>query len=145
MPYKDPTRRREYSRQWIADRRASWFAGKICALCGGMQDLELDHTDPTTKVSHRIWSWSEARREAELAKCRVLCKACHGKKSATEVSRGEELPQARLKEADVRMILASSLSYAVLAAQYGVDKVTIGKIKRGEKWKHISKALSANG
>jgi len=49
----------------------------------------VDHVDPMTKdpmaVKHNaIWAWSMKRREAELAKCQVLCVECHLSKSAQE-------------------------------------------------------------
>lgn len=81
MPYADAAIRGEYQRQWVAARRADWFAGKTCAWCGSADDLQLDHVDAATKVSHRIWSWARERREAELAKCRPLCRPCHQKKT----------------------------------------------------------------
>jgi hypothetical protein len=40
-------------------------------------ELEVDHVDPELKVSHKVWTWAPARRAGELAKCQVLCKACH--------------------------------------------------------------------
>lgn len=81
MPYNDPERQKQYQRQWIARRRAVWFADKVCAGCGSTSSLELHHLDPSTKVTHRIWSWAKERREAELAKCQVLCFDCHLQKS----------------------------------------------------------------
>jgi hypothetical protein len=81
VPLASRDARREYARKWMAARRAAWFAGKCCDVCGSAESLELDHVDPATKVSHRIWSWSESRRLTELAKCRSLCKACHKKRS----------------------------------------------------------------
>lgn len=81
MPYADPDKQREYMRKWIHDRRVAWFADKFCIWCGGRERLELDHIDPSLKVTHRIWSWAEAKREVELAKCRVLCRPCHMYKS----------------------------------------------------------------
>jgi 5-methylcytosine-specific restriction endonuclease McrA len=81
MPYKDPGRQREYVRNWLAKRREEWFADKACVRCGTTSNLQLDHVDAATKVSHRIWSWSQERRDAELAKCQVLCQPCHEKKT----------------------------------------------------------------
>lgn len=81
MPYTDPDKQAKYQREWIAQRRAEWFAGKSCAWCGSAEELQLDHVDPATKVSHRIWSWSDSRRNAELAKCQVLCRPCHEQKA----------------------------------------------------------------
>jgi len=73
---------RAYQRAWKAARRAAWLAGKVCAHCGATENLEIDHIDPAAKVSHKIWSWAPERREAELAKCQVLCKRCHRLKTS---------------------------------------------------------------
>lgn len=84
MSYSSKEAQREYQRKWMAKRRSDFFSGKSCASCGATDNLELDHIDPTTKVSHRIWSWSATRRAAELAKCQVLCAECHDQKSLRE-------------------------------------------------------------
>lgn len=68
---------RDYRRRWIQERRAAFFADKECDKCGSADRLELHHRDPETKLSHKIWSWAESRRRAEIAKCVVLCNACH--------------------------------------------------------------------
>lgn len=81
MPYLDNVRQREYQRTWVAARRAAFFKDKACVVCGSDMDLELDHIDPSTKVSHSIWSWGETKRAEELVKCQVLCFGCHRKKT----------------------------------------------------------------
>lgn len=81
MPYIDKERQREYSRNWVANRRALYFKDKVCTKCGGTDRLELDHIDPVLKVSHNIWSWSEIRQRAELVKCQILCFKCHKAKT----------------------------------------------------------------
>jgi hypothetical protein len=68
---------REYARRWVAARRAAWFKDKSCAKCGATESLELHHLDPSTKIANCIWSWAQARRDAETAKCIVLCYGCH--------------------------------------------------------------------
>ena len=87
MPYADKDAQREYQRLWMRRRRDQYFSGKSCSSCGSVENLELDHIDPSGKVSHRIWSWSDARRSEELAKCQVLCSACHDLKSSSELTR----------------------------------------------------------
>jgi len=77
MPYKDREAKRRHAREWVRTRRAAWFADKRCAHCGSTERLELDHIDPTQKVSHRIWTWSRSRLAAETVKCQVLCENCH--------------------------------------------------------------------
>ena len=81
MPYADPERQREYQRDWIAQRRTEWLADKSCGVCGSREDLQVDHIDSSKKVSHRIWSWTPERRDAELAKCQVLCWPHHKEKT----------------------------------------------------------------
>ena len=75
---------REYKRNWVAARRGEWMADKSCVQCGSTQSLEVDHIDPTQKVSHRIWSWAIPRRDAELAKCQILCTECHKAKTLAD-------------------------------------------------------------
>ena len=87
MPYKDANKQRAYQRAYNARRRAEWFEGKKCALCSSVDDLELHHPDRQQKVSHRLWSWTFTRREAELAKCIVLCRSCHKAASAAQRAR----------------------------------------------------------
>ena len=85
-PYHpSPAYRREFQRHWMAERRAAWFAGKCCVACGSSERLELDHIFPATKVTHAVWSWSEARRAEELAKCQPLCHECHKSKTIGEM------------------------------------------------------------
>jgi hypothetical protein len=81
MPCSTPEQQREYQRKWCAARRAAYLAGKSCVACGATEELEVDHIDPATKISHNVWSWAEARRKTELAKCQVLCRSCHREKS----------------------------------------------------------------
>lgn len=84
-PFDRAAYMRKYQVAWIAKRRKSWFAANgPCVLCGSSRELQADHIDPAQKVSHRVWSWKLARREAELAKCQVLCGKCHRKKTGGE-------------------------------------------------------------
>jgi len=75
---------RKYKRDWVAARRGEWMADKSCLVCGTTELLEVDHIDPTQKVAHRIWSWAIPRRDAELAKCQVLCRAHHLEKTLAQ-------------------------------------------------------------
>jgi hypothetical protein len=73
---------RPYQREWLRERRELWFkTNGPCVQCGSWESLELDHVDPDEKVHHAIWSWSEARRTAELDKCQALCCDCHRAKT----------------------------------------------------------------
>jgi 5-methylcytosine-specific restriction endonuclease McrA len=82
MSYSDPVRQREYQREFCQKRRAQWIQENgPCKTCGSYIDLEVDHIDSSTKVSHSVWSWSKVRRDLELAKCQVLCVECHKTKS----------------------------------------------------------------
>lgn len=78
--------KRAYGREWLRKRRAEYLSGKSCR-CGSTTSLEVHHVDPTKKVDHRIWSWSRARLEHELAKCSILCSACHLKETVKALLR----------------------------------------------------------
>lgn len=101
MPYADRQAQREYQRRWIARRRAVFFKGKACAWCASTVALELHHRDPNLKLHHAIWSWGETRRQAEIAKCIILCDSCH------ERAHGE----ARRVEAELRNPCGTWQSY----------------------------------
>jgi len=77
MPYKDINKQREYQRRWLRRRRESFLADKKCERCNKTSNLELHHRDPDKKISHRVWGWSDKRREKELEKCDTLCVDCH--------------------------------------------------------------------
>lgn len=142
MPIKDPELKRKYHREWMAKRRAEYFKDKYCVQCNSTQNLELDHIDRKTKEHHAIWSWSQVRREAELAKCQVLCRECHLQKTKKEHSmvRGSQTSQAKLTEENARKIkeeYQSGISGIELATKYGINKSNIYRLLRGETWTHI--------
>ena len=72
-----------YHKKWynevVKPRRKAFFFNKKCEKCGSSDELELHHVDPSTKLSHNIWSWSEESRNKEVEKCIVLCRSCHQK------------------------------------------------------------------
>ena len=83
MPYKDISKLREYQKLRMRRTRAEWFKKHgPCALCSSWSNLEVHHKNPKKKKDHRIWSWSKKRRNAELRKCKVLCKDCHKKETS---------------------------------------------------------------
>lgn len=85
MPYKDPDKQRAFQRERCRRLRKEWLdAHGPCAKCGSRKDPQVDHIDPETKVAHNVWSWTPKRRDAELAKCQVLCIDCHKEKTKAE-------------------------------------------------------------
>lgn len=129
----------EYQREWYQARRQAWFAENgPCKRCGSWENLELDHIDPSTKSHHRIWSWAKDRREAELAKCQVLCRKCHVRKSIENgdnpgVSQSAKLTWEQVCE--IRRQLAEGVKGVVLAKHYGVTTESISAIKIWKTWK----------
>lgn len=99
MGYDDPDKQREYQRNWVSARRVEWLTKNGPCTCGEFRigKLLIHHIDKTQKVSHRIWSWSKARREAELTKCTVRCIKCHAKHHALETPIPEHGTIARYK------------------------------------------------
>ena len=50
---------------------------------------------------------------------------------------GERHPNAKLTDADVKVIRSSSRTLAALAADLGVSMQTVSRVRRGERWKHL--------
>jgi hypothetical protein len=71
-------------RCWSRRAQAIEQLGGKCVICGSTEDLEFDHIDAST-VDHRVrgsmWTVSEERLQAELAKCQLLCHKCHREKT----------------------------------------------------------------
>lgn len=80
-------RKREYQLEWITNRRLAWIKDNgPCSLCGSSDRLEVDHVDRSTKSIRpaELWSRRKEVRDAELAKCQVLCYSCHKDKTRTD-------------------------------------------------------------
>lgn len=80
--------KREYQLVWMNRRREAWLVEQgPCTQCGSWNKLEVDHVNPEEKVLNpaKLWSLSPNNpvRIAELAKCQVLCEACHEAKTIT--------------------------------------------------------------
>ena len=81
MP-KDIDNLRKLQREWLRKRREAWIIENgPCRECGSWDRIEVDHIDPSTKVTSSVWSWSKERRDIELAKCQPLCHRCHADKT----------------------------------------------------------------
>src|SRR3989304_4013967 len=75
MAHTAETRARAYLK--MCGLRRAWLAANGPCSCGSKKRLQVHHRDQSEKISHKVWSWSKARREAELAKCDVKCARCH--------------------------------------------------------------------
>lgn len=83
----------EYMRSYLNDRwqkrraRGIELLGGVCVDCGGTEDLEFDHKDPSTKefaLSSRPFC-SEEKFLHELFKCVLRCAdPCHRNRSAEQ-------------------------------------------------------------
>jgi 5-methylcytosine-specific restriction endonuclease McrA len=78
---------KRYQRDWMRDRRTAWvMENGPCKHCGSWEQLEIDHIIPALKEMNigSIWSRTKEIRDKELAKCQILCKSCHLKKTLSE-------------------------------------------------------------
>jgi len=147
------TKAREYQRQWRekhkgyhaayqARRKAEWFAQNgPCRKCGGWENLEVDHIDPSTKITHNIWCWPLERRLAELAKCQVLCESCHLEKTKQDlrsINRNFALQGRHVLRPDmVRFIRAWSsagMGHRGIAAILNIHHATVYSVLVGKSW-----------
>lgn len=134
---------RNHHRVWVANRRKEWFVGKFCAACHSITNLELDHIDPSTKISHNVWSWTKKRRDDELAKCQVLCRKCHLQKTISENRRrcGELVGTAKLRNMDAQRIRTlyarNKISARDLAKMYGSHRTNIHRIIKYKSYRAV--------
>ena len=89
---------REYQKAKYEKRRNGFIEelGGVCVQCNSVDELEFDHIDPETKsfnVAKKMANGAIAVLREEIAKCQLLCKKCHKKKSVAqeEVGHGEGL------------------------------------------------------
>lgn len=116
MPYKDPNKQKEYQRNWVKSRRLKFMRNKVCADCGEGTNLEIHHNVPDTKVSHKIFSWSEKRFKSEIKKCSILCNECH--KYRTFLQRSILSDSESLELVDLRH--TEGLGFKKLAKHFGI-------------------------
>lgn len=142
MPYKDKGKQRTYQNSALKTRRRAWLAlNGPCRVCASWEALEVDHIRSELKTSHRIWSWSQARRDKELANCQALCKPCHLAKSNKALAKrysGAGSLTAKLSIADVitiRLLAHSQVRQATIAKVYGVSASCISAIVRNDSWR----------
>lgn len=69
--------------------------GGECKHCGAKENLEFDHTDPTTKSFEIMASYSLPMEQLkpELDKCQLLCDPCHNLK--TQQERGHKMEHGK--------------------------------------------------
>lgn len=81
-------KRARKARERYHAKRLAWIdsQGGKCKLCGSAERLEVDHINREDKSIHAslVWSRRAEVRDAELAKCQVLCYNCHRKKTNKE-------------------------------------------------------------
>lgn len=128
---------RAWHRERMAARRAEYLAGKKCVRCGSTERLEIDHIDPATKVTHRLWGWSRAKRAVELAKCQVLCHDCHNIRTGKQ---NGGLPDETILGAR-REYAAGGVTLEQLADRHGVSVAAMRKAVRGLRYRHLPDAV----
>ena len=81
-----------YMRNRYAERiaAAKEKLGGRCVRCGTVEGLQFDHIDPATKIADiaSLTPLGGERFWAEVAKCQLLCGACHRSKTATDLGYG---------------------------------------------------------
>jgi 5-methylcytosine-specific restriction endonuclease McrA len=85
----NPELMREYMKRRYHRRRTQALAllGGRCR-CGATSGLEIDHINPSEKeysIAKILAGGAEAIVRAELAKCQLLCRACHEEKTLTDL------------------------------------------------------------
>jgi hypothetical protein len=105
-------------------------------VCGTWNDLEVDHRDRTSKVSHRVWTWNRDRAALELEGCQVLCRVHHIEKG---VLAGDLMGSARLTVDDVAALrlMRDRMTVNSLADFFAVSTATIRAALSRRTWRHV--------
>jgi len=148
MPYADIDKQREYGRIWAANKRrrlrSEWIEDNgPCQGCGGDEQLEIHHKDPSQKEfnASSLWSRSPEIRDAELAKCTVLCKACHLKYTIPYLSeyfsrvKPANTSLTDKQASEIKYLLTCGVKLRDIADKYGCPVHTIKDISRGKTYK----------
>ena len=158
MPHKDLEVRKAYMEKWRAANRAriaelnvqrrdrlqgertQWIQsqGGKCVQCGSSESLEVDHIDPgskSPKLGHKrsVQRLAKAERYEEFAKCQVLCRACHRKKSGTDKYRNQKLNPERVREIRARW-KAGGESMTTIGRDYNVTGGMVWNVVKGHSW-----------
>ena len=135
--------RNRYITQWAGARKQAWFRESgPCKNCGSWENLEVDHIDPSQKVTHKVWHWKKEKRDAELKKCQPLCKSCHRKKSYAYFSerfRGRSTGMKTPKEKALEYLdlIDSGVSSREASKVVGIPRGTLSTMKYQAYWREL--------
>jgi hypothetical protein len=93
MSQKDKAKYNAYMRQYMLERyhnrmaQAYELLGGKYIVCGSFEKLEIDHIRRDTKsfTIGKLWSVSDIKFKAELAKCQLLCNKHHNVKTLSDL------------------------------------------------------------
>jgi hypothetical protein len=102
----------------------------VSQTCGTRRCVRPDHLQTRRRVSGKCPLERRARGDASGSR-----------RHPESRQRGESAPSARLRSADVLSIrqrhAAGGVTYHDLLNEFGVHEGTIGRIVRGETWRHL--------
>jgi hypothetical protein len=88
------------------------------------------------------WAHTHEAELSDLNAYRPLCRPCHNRYDIHLTHRGEQLPQAKLTEDDVREIrsryAAGGESWRTLGLEFGVHRQSIGEVLLYQTWAHVA-------
>lgn len=128
--------KRAYQKEWVAQRRKEGirYLGGHCVVCKTTNNLNVDHVNPKTKISHNIWSWSESRRKKELDKCQLLCETHHKEKTRKNKEYNPDTLDEKTVKKVKELLAEGKLSQRAIAKTLGIAQGTVSRIKTGKKY-----------
>lgn len=87
MTYKNDKAKEYYQER---KQRMLDYLGNKCVSCGEVNNLQIDHIYPETKINTvtKLWSYSWEIIVKELDKCQLLCFSCHVSKTNEDNKEG---------------------------------------------------------
>ncbi len=122
-------------------RRNEWIAQHGPCPCGSTDQLEVDHIDPSQKAISisDVWTRCAEVREAELAKCQVLCYKCHKAKTKCDLANNHH-PHRNFEEEVVNAVRAAhrmGTSVASLARLHGTTWHTMNNLLTYKTYRRV--------
>ncbi len=106
MPYKNKDLQKQFQREWVAKKKAKFFASLSCEKCGNSNELNLSSNVPGVRI-HTMSPWNKSGVPRENYK--VLCSGCKNVPKPIKKRRRKTIAKSNITEARKMAIKAQKM------------------------------------